>query len=759
MKAIILLVVFMFICRTGSGAELQKITGVVLDAVTKEPLEGVSIKNEETKKIVDSDHKGQFIIETDSMKIDLTAEVTGYQRISRKLAYPYREVTLEMQLSNEYMLDVVYVKDKSQIEGSKQKISKEYITKTTTHLFADSLKVVQTLPGVITGDDFSSLMYVRGGEFYETISFLDNIHILTPYVWGGNQSVFNPSFVEKVDFYSGGFPVKYFQGLSAVIDVKNREGNYQERKGFIDLSATSLESILEGPIEKDRISYIVGVRRTYYDLLLNMLYKDKADKVVFPFFYDSQAKITWKQDEKNKFYFNLLSSYEGMNFDSKAITEVDTDPAGNDFKFDYNNVKLLPAFNWERVENEKLSLKLTISLRYDQGRERYEDVKMTNFDGREREYNLTVGNRITYLSGNHTLEQGIYYFNSWNHSNISSKYRILMPDGSYYQEEENRRFDWLRASAAGIYLQDDFKVVEDKFYINFGAISEVFEATHEYTLCPRGGVKYLPKEGTTVKFNTGLYSQFPAGGGFGFPPFIENDHLRSEKALHYVFGVEQDLPQHFMLRTETYYKDYFAKVVKDPNPEYKYTNNGLRYAYGIDVFLQKKIAEKWDGWIAYGYLQSKDKISRRSNSADFTGVSELDYPQPIDKWFLNSRQRKHNLSFVLNYQINQRWKMAATYRFSTGMPYTPITGSFKGFADYVPVYGEYLSAIMPNYRRLDIKLSMPFFRVKNMESYIQIINTFNNKNIDQYYYNEDYSERHEATMLTLIPIFGLRYGF
>ncbi|MBI5555506.1 MAG: carboxypeptidase-like regulatory domain-containing protein [Elusimicrobia bacterium] len=268
MKTIIFFIVFLFLCSSGLSTELQTVTGVVLDAVTKEPLEGVSIKNEETKKIVASDHKGQFIIETDSKKIELTAEITGYQRISRQLVYPYQEVTLEMQLANENMLGAIYVKDKSQIEGSKQKIDKEHITKTTTHLFSDTLKVVQTLPGVITGDDFSSLMYVRGGEFYETISFLDNIHILTPYVWGGNQSIFNPSFVEKVDFYSGGFPVKYFQGLSAVIDVKNREGNYQERKGFVDLSATSFESVLEGPIEKDKISYIVGARRTYYDLLL-----------------------------------------------------------------------------------------------------------------------------------------------------------------------------------------------------------------------------------------------------------------------------------------------------------------------------------------------------------------------------------------------------------------------------------------------------------------------------------------------------------
>lgn len=751
--------VFLFMGQWGLCAEIYRIYGTAIDAVTREPLEGVHVTSKEIKESVVSNRKGQFIIETDSKKINLTAETTGYQRIQMQFTYPYKEVALEMQLSNEYMLGAVYVKDKSQIEGSKQKISKEHITKTTTHLFSDTFKVIQTLPGVITGDDFSSIMYVRGGEFYETISFLDNIHILTPYMWGGNQSVFNPSFVEKVDFYSGGFPAKYFQGLSAVIDVKNREGNYQERKGFVDLSATSLESVLEGPIEKDKSSYIVGVRRTYYDLLMNMLYKDEADKVVFPFFYDAQAKITCKHDEKNKFYLNLLTSYEGMNFDSKAITEEDPDVAGNDFKFDYNNVRLLPAFNWERVESENLSLNLTFSLRYDQGQERYEDARMTSFDGKQKEYDLAVKNRITYLTGNHTLEQGLYYFNGWGYATALFKYRTLMPDGSYYYDEKNEKYDWLRVAAAGMYLQDDIAILPEKFYVNMGVLGEVFEFTHDYTLSPRGGLKYLPYEKTTLKLSTGLYTQFPAGGGFGPAPFSENDNLRSEKAIHYVLGVEQDLPKHFFLRVETYYKDYFDKIVGDPNPAITYTNNGLRYAYGVDVFLQRKIAEKWDGWLAYGYLHSEDKIAGRSNPADFAGRSRLDYPQPVGEWFPNRSQRKHNASLVLNYQINRRWKLAATYRYSTGMPYTPIISSFKGFDDYVPVYGEYLSSWMPSYRRFDLKLTMPFFKVENMESYLQVINVFNNKNVDRYYYNKDYTKKQEAIMLTTIPIFGLKYEF
>lgn len=88
------------------------------------------------------------------------------------------------------MMGRIYVKDKHRVEGSKQKVTSNQISNTTSQLFSDSMKVIQTLPGVVVGNDFSSLMYIRGGEFYEMISFLDNVHIVSPYMWGGNQSIF-----------------------------------------------------------------------------------------------------------------------------------------------------------------------------------------------------------------------------------------------------------------------------------------------------------------------------------------------------------------------------------------------------------------------------------------------------------------------------------------------------------------------------------------------------------------------------------------
>src|SRR3989339_400729 len=234
------------------------VSGTVVDAVTKEPLEGAVVRIKESAQAVACDKDGKFTFETPLKSVTLSTELGGYKKYEKSMSFPYSDVTIELELSTDYTMGKVYVRDRKRLEGTKNKVQAEQIKKTTTPLFADSLKVLQTLPGVVTGDDFSSLMYVRGGEFYESVAFLDNIHILMPYMWGGNQSIFNPAFVDKVDFYSGGFPAKYPQAMSAVIDVKNIDGNFTTRNGYTDMSPTTFEYFIEGPAKENVSSYVFG---------------------------------------------------------------------------------------------------------------------------------------------------------------------------------------------------------------------------------------------------------------------------------------------------------------------------------------------------------------------------------------------------------------------------------------------------------------------------------------------------------------------
>lgn len=757
-KNIISLLLLLRFNQYGICQEIFSIKGTVTDAVTKEPLNGAVVNLKEENASATCDEDGNFVLETKIKRATVIVQLAGYKTYERKVEFPYEPVKIELELSTDFTMGKVYVKDKFKIEGSKHKVKSEQIKKATTHLFSDSMKILQTLPGVVTGDDFSSLMYIRGGEFYESVSFLDNIYIGFPYMWGGSQSVFNPSFVDKIDFYSGGFPVKYQQALSGVIDVKNIEGNYEKHSGFVDLSPTTFELFSEGPMNKDKSSYVIGIRRTYYDFFMNLAYGDKYEGIVFPFFYDTQSKFTWKLNDKDKIYVNFMGSYEGMDFNSKAASES-TDSSHEEFKFKYSDMKILPAINWERVQNDRLSFNLTFSNKYQEGNNKFSNIDV-NGESIYKQYEFFLRSRVVYLTGSHSIEQGLYFFEAPVYVRSDYKYRTLMPDGTYYYDEDINKLDWTKFFASGIYLQDDVALVSDKLFLNIGGVFEYLEYTKDNTFCPRGGIKYLLTDNTTLKFNTGLYTQFPIASMTGSPPVVENTKIDSEKAIHYILGVEQELPSNFFFRVETFVKEYKDRAISDPDPNLKYTNNGKRTSQGFDVFLQRKIVEKWDGWLAYTYLDSKDKILERSNPSDFIGKSSLDYSEPIGVWYTSQLERKHNLSLVLNYDISNKYKLAATYRFSTGTPYTPVIGATRYGDDvYVPVYGGYNSERMPDYMRCDVKLTMPFFGLKNFESYIQIINLFGNENVDRFFYSDDYSKKYKAKMLPFIPIGGIKYSF
>ncbi|MBN1823876.1 MAG: carboxypeptidase-like regulatory domain-containing protein [Endomicrobiales bacterium] len=755
-KITAVLTIFLHVIALCQGAEAFVITGVVRDSVTKEPVKDAVVSVKGSHESVLTDSEGRFEISTGEESVKIICGTQGYRTSELRLSAPYQEAVFELDVSMHYTLGKIYVRDKHRIEGSKQKIRAENIKRTTSQLFSDSLKVVQTLPGVVIGDDFSSLMYIRGGEYYESVSFLDNIHILVPYLWGGAQSIFNPSMVDRIDFYSGGFPAKYPQALSGVIDVASIEGSFDERNGYLDISPTTFEIFAQGPVKKEKSSYVVAARRTYYDLLMNLAYGDKYKDIAFPFFYDLQSKFTWKLSPKDKLFFNTIASYEGMDFDSKAISDNDETRS---FEFHYNDVRVLPAVNWEHLASDDLSMNFVFSTRYHRGAYDFANDDVNSTSG-QNEYDVYFRDKVTYMASGHTIEQGFYLFRTWVDANVDLNYRTLMPDGTYVYKTETDDFDRTRIGAMGLYLQDDMAIVSDKLYLNAGVLAERFDYTKENTVSPRGGLKYDLTKNTSLKFNTGIYSQFPVQAGRGAPPFLENDNIESEKAVHYVLGVERELPNHLFARVETYIKDYSDMIVRDPDPDIVYTNNGARKASGFDVFVQRKPSEKWDGWLAYTYLDAKDKILERNDPANYADVSSLNYREPVGEWFPFSNERKHNFSVVFNYEFDKIRRLSVTYRYSTGTPYTEIVGAhaYPGGV-YVPVYGEHLGSRMPEYHRLDAKLTLPLFNKENTEFYVQVINLTAHKNIDRYYYSSDYSKRYEAQMLPLIPIAGVRHIF
>jgi hypothetical protein len=737
-------------------------SGKVIDSITKEPLEGVAMSVKQENQCLITDANGAFSLKTSKPALTVEAQFQGYEDFKQQFKAPYAGVVIELDLAAEYTLGEVKVKGNKNAEGgSKQEITIQQVNKSTAHFFSDAIKILQTMPGVVMGNDFSSLMYVQGGQFYETACYLDNTYIINPYLWGGNVSIFNPAFVDKIDFYSAGFPVRYPQALSAVIDVKNIEGDYKKSSGYIDANLTTLEVFAEGPMQKDSSSYVFGFRRTYYDVLAELVYGNKYSGIELPYFYDSQSKFTWKLRNGDKLSLDLLGSYEGMKYDS---TNLRDNPDERIFKFNYDDSRVLPSLSYEQVLGENLSMNSTLAFRYDDGTYAYSDETTTS-TARTREYDTYFRNRLTYTKGIHTIEQGVYMFRTVIDAHTDVVNTATLPDATYAFTDNNYDYNLLTITAGGVYLQDDAELVKNKLYLNLGGLYEYLDITHDTTFSPRGGVKYMLTDKIALKFNTGLYTQFPVNGDNGPPPIMQNYNIKAEKAIHYVLGYEHELPSDYFLRCDTYIKDYFDRVVADPDPSIDYTNNGKEQAQGVDLFLQKKPnTGKWDGWLAYSYLYAKDYITARSDPAMF-GKSALDFLQPVGEWYPFQNQRTNNLAAVVNYEFTKWFKLSATFWYATGTPYTDVTGVISNNGIYAPVYGKYLDDTLPDYSRLDIKFTMPRFSFKrrcfiydkDVEFYVQIINALNHVNVDGYYYSSDYKQRYVAQMLPFLPMIGVKY--
>ncbi|UCD83556.1 MAG: TonB-dependent receptor plug domain-containing protein, partial [Deltaproteobacteria bacterium] len=211
----------------------------------------------------------------------------------------------------------------------------------------DLYRVIQTLPGVVTAGDFSSIMYIRGGNVQETLTFLDDTLILNPYHMG-IFSIFNNDLVESVDFYAGGFPAIYPNVLSGIVDVHYREGKRDGISGMADLSLISAKARLEGPYLGEKGSYLLSARRTYYDLILAGLEKvDQefdTDEIAVPSFYDIYGKFVQDVTPRNKLRLSLL-----RYADSVTLKEFEDPMNANaePWKIEFEDVNNIVSLWWD----------------------------------------------------------------------------------------------------------------------------------------------------------------------------------------------------------------------------------------------------------------------------------------------------------------------------------------------------------------------------------------------------------------------------
>ena len=595
--------------------------------------------------------------------------------------------------------------------------------------FEDVMRSLKSLPGISSPNDFTSQLVIRGSGPDQNLIIMDEVEIFNPYRLYGLVSMFNPETLSDINLITGGFPAKYGDRLSAVLDVLNREGNRDRNFDFMtNINIASANLILQGKNPLDIPgSWIVSSRRTYYDLILGPFARKQkliTDDSSFPSFEDLQMKFAFGPFNKHKFIVNGIFSRDGVaiipgpdrtNPDSVSVNDVTT-----------NNVV---SIGWHYIPNANFISKTTLSWYKNKGDNDFEGdiidplINKENLTPGQRDslksigallgfnftskYNFTkysLGNRSVYVSGNNKYEFGggvdmiktdLTY--TLQLDDNFKAYLSSLPGMQALLEDFNITGD--NNYRANIYGQGRFQIKE-KFYYQPSLRMDYYSFLKAVYVSPRINFGYIINPLTTIRSAVGLYYQSP-----GYEKLVDNmtfydlstiagERLKAERSIHFILGIDRWLNNEWQVRIESYYKRFDNLIVQEMLTGYKYEYYPLD-PYNHNASYLKNPAN---------WYRSTDKIAYDSVTAnpingatgDAYGIEfslEKKYLSPTTKltgWinlsFSKTTRVRDGLekpfrfdqpiiaNIVLNYTVNNWFEIGARWSYATNFPYTKPVG-------------------------------------------------------------------------------------
>ncbi|MBN1622622.1 MAG: TonB-dependent receptor [Endomicrobiales bacterium] len=766
LKSSFLIIVVLFLTMPLYSQDSGVFEGVVLNKKNNEPVSYANVRIEPGNITLDTDNNGRFRFEGLAFSTyTVKAFIYGYDMASFEIDLKKDKMinrTIYLNHSKEIYLDEIVVREKKRkIEGTKQVLRKKHIKNTSTSIFNDTMASLSRMPGVV-GNEFSGLLYIRGGTPLENIAIMDDVPILFPYVWGGTVSMFNPEMVEKVEFYTGGFPAIYGMATSGVIDVAIKQGNNEKIKGYFDLSAAEATLSLDGPIRLTKeSSFILGARRTHYDLIAP-LFMDR-EGVIFPYFSDTHLKFYTKLNDKHSLSYNIFYSFEGMKWTLNSEEAADDSRVEEGDSFRYENKNLINSLQWKYIINDKIKTRNTLAYHFTEG---FADLDYAKIPIKQKNKMYFTQFRSDWdlsLNQQNSLSLGYsgFYFTGDIHSEGYIERTLYTGDIS--QDSVDFDYDG-NDNYNAFYIQNEYEPVKDDFTLSYGMRYATTGLSPYDVFSPRAGLRKKICEDTYINMSWGIFYRYEIEIQ-KYDKEHGNPDLKPENSTHYILGIERNITKEIRLKSDIFYKDYKDIVTRDPVDNY--VNGVVGYAYGFETMLEKKESEKWDGWVSYTWAMTKRKINKPIGYYD---PSNIDYYDPynrdritVGEWFYPDYDQRHTLSAILNYIINEKWSVYGSWEFHTGRPYTEILGPYPvpGLSDtYLPIKDKYNDERLPYYLRVDIKgtYKHKFFGLE-AESYIEVMNASARDNVSGYYWTDNYTNKKASLNFPLIIIGGIKVKF
>jgi len=658
----------------------------------------------------------------------------------------------------------------------------------------DVLKALQLLPGVQSGGEGQSGLYVRGGSPDQNLILLDGVPVYNVNHLFGFFSVFNADAIKDVKLTKGGYPARYGGRLSSVLEINMKEGNMKEFAGAGSIGLISSKLSLEGPIIKDKASFIVSGRRTYIDLLARPLIKrglsqnEGQSGNAGYYFYDVNAKVNYKISDKDRLYLSTYFGDDQFFFETNEEIENEYSQAINT-ELGWGN--LTSALRWNHKWSNRMFSNVTATYtKYNFGTLVGTDNRSFDQSGVEEDRNAFAAGYDSGIS-DWALRVDFDFIPNPNHyikfgglgirhsftpgefkldATVASQGQTLFALDTIFGQQNVNTLEY------NVFVEDDHRITPT-LKANYGLHFSGFNVneTNYVSLQPRISLRQLLPGDVALKASFATmrqYVQFLTNENIGLPwdqwlPTTKD--VKPQDSWQVALGVAKTIGNDYEVSIEGYYKEMKNLIAYEDgaslfslDPWESQVTQGEGKSYGAEFFLQKKFG-KFTGWAGYTLSWSW----RRFDDKNF------------GEWYPYKFDRRNDVSLVGIYELSDRINLAATWVYGTGNSVTfadsrvPILvdTEFFGNETFVDYFKSRNANRLPSFHRLDVNID--FIKQKKNHKRIWSIgayNAYSRKNPFFVQFESDFKQQDDGTfaeetvlkqysLFPIIPSVSYRFEF
>lgn len=787
------LLLLLFIAAAATTWAQHTVSGTVTDAKTGETLIGATVYDTVSKKGSITNQHGRFTITLKESKAVLRFSFVGYESQFHPMDLSKNQ-RLDVQLKGSLTLaEVTITGERTQHVESSQggiiEIPVEQV-KSVPVIFGetDVIKVVQLMPGVQSGAEGMSGMYVRGGGPDENLFLLDGVPMYNVNHLGGFFSAFNSDAVKNISLYKGSFPAHFSSRLSSVLDITTNNGNDKEYHGGIGVGLISAKFNVEGPIVKEKTTFSISGRRTYGDVFLQpmialMMAADGEEGKVNAgyYFYDLNAKVTHKFSDRSRLYASYYMGDDALY----ARYKFGQSYTSQDFmRLGYNWGNIVGSLRWNYELTPKLFMNVTGAYtRYRNNLSLTEESKRTNYsDEYTMRFNSGIQDATARVDFDYapTPDHAIKFGGQFLH-------HIFTPETSSMKisengQNENYNFDTVigqsivHANEFMAYGEDDWRI-NDWLKVNAGLNFTGFlvQGTFYPSLQPRVSGRMLINDRLSAKVGYAYMTQYLhllSNSSISLPTDLwvpVTARIQPMTSQQVAAGFFYNLMDSLNLSVEGYYK-YMDNLLEYKDGASFWGSSqgwedkvcmGRGWAYGVEFLAQKNLG-RLTGWLGYTWSHTYRLFDREGNILN----NGKKFPAKYD--------RRHDVSVVLSYKFNDHIDASVSWVFSTGNAATLALQDidpngdervqrnnewdYYNYSSTVPYVSSRNNYRMPNYHRMDVSINFhKKLRRGQRTINLSVYNVYNHQNPYLVYESYQWSnlEGRDMKVLKQLSIFPI----